>query len=78
MSGTTKAAGRPRLDIDRTRERSIALGCGHAAEHLGDVLDGALAKEMAPHAFLDQLADIELPGREERRIRTALKLSNLP
>ena len=56
----------------------MALGCGHAADQLGDVLDGVVAKETAPHAFLDQLLDIELAGREERRIRTTLKLSNLP
>jgi DNA replication protein DnaC len=78
MSGAAKTAQRPRLDIDRTREQLIALGCGHAAEQLGDVLDGAVAKETAPHAFLDQLLGIELAGREERRIRTTLKLSNLP
>jgi DNA replication protein DnaC len=78
MTGAAKTAARPKLDIDRTREQLLALGCGHAAEQLGDVLDGAVAREVAPHAFLDQLLDIELAGREERRIRTTLKLSNLP
>ena len=78
MSGATKAAQRPKLDIDRTRDQLIALGCGHAADQLGDVLNGAVAQDTAPHAFLDQLLGIELAGREERRIRTTLKLSNLP
>jgi DNA replication protein DnaC len=82
MSGpgisTAKTAGRPKLDIDRTRERLVALGCAHAAEQLGDVLDGAVAQEVAPQAFLDRLLEAELAGREERRVRTALKLSNLP
>ncbi|MEM7530399.1 MAG: hypothetical protein AAF416_22625 [Pseudomonadota bacterium] len=48
MSGpgtsTAKTAARPKLDIDRTRERLIAPGCAHAAEQLGDVLDGAVAQ----------------------------------
>lgn len=75
---TAKTAQRPKLDIDRTREQLLALGCSHAADQLGDVLGGAVAQEVAPHAFLDQLLSIELAGREERRIRTTLKLSNLP
>ena len=78
MTGAVKATGKPRLDIDRTREQLLALGCAHAADQLGDMLDGAVAREVAPHAFLDQLLGIELAGREERRIRTPLKLSNLP
>lgn len=79
MSGTARTgASKPKLDIDRTRERLIALGCSHAAEQLGSALEGAVAKEIAPHAFLDQLLEAELASREERRIRTTLKLSNLP
>lgn len=74
MSAGAKST--PKLDIDRTRERLLALGCGHAAEQLGDLLDGAVAQEIAPQAFLDRL--LEVAGREERRVRTALKLSNLP
>ncbi|MEM9050276.1 MAG: ATP-binding protein [Pseudomonadota bacterium] len=78
MSGAAKTTTKPKLDIDRTREQLMALGCSHAADQLGDILDGAVAKEVAPHVFLDQLLDIELAGREEPRIRTALKLSKLP
>ena len=48
MSGpgtsTAKTAARPKRDIDRTREQLLALSCAHAAEQLGDVLDGAVAK----------------------------------
>ena len=73
-----KTAARPKLDIDRTRERLIALGCAHAAEQLSDMLNGAVAQEVAPQAFLDGLLEVELAAREERRVRTALKLSNLP
>jgi hypothetical protein len=32
------SAGRPRLDIDATRERLLALGCSHAAEQLDPLL----------------------------------------
>jgi len=56
----------------------MALGCAHADEHLGDALDGAVAKEITPQAFLERLLGAELAGREERRVRTALNLSTLP
>jgi hypothetical protein len=36
------SAGRPRLDIDTTRERLLALGCVHAADHLGPLLTEAV------------------------------------
>ena len=38
------SAGRPRLDIDATRERLLALGCVHAAEQLGPLLGRRCAK----------------------------------
>ena len=63
------SAKRPRLDVDATRERLLTLGLLHA----GEMLDEALA-----HAFLDKLLGVELDRREERRIRTSLRLSNLP
>jgi hypothetical protein len=72
------SAGRPRLDIDTTRERLLALGCGHAADHLGPLLTEAVREEVPAHAFLDRLLAAELSGREERRVKTSLRLSNLP
>ena len=72
------SAPKPKLDIDRTRERLMALGCSHAAEHLDHVLSDAVRQEIAPHAFLDLLLETELSGREARRVKTSLKLSNLP
>jgi hypothetical protein len=30
-------APKPKLDIDTTRERLVALGCSHAAEYLDQV-----------------------------------------
>jgi DNA replication protein DnaC len=71
-------APKPKLDIDTTRERLAVLGCSHAAEHLDQVLSDAVRQEIAPHAFLDFLLETELSGREARRVKTSLKLSNLP
>lgn len=58
------SATEPKLDIDATRERLVAVRCWHAAEHLDHVLSEAVRQEVAPHAFLDQLLQTELyPAR---------------
>ena len=72
------SAPEPRLDVDATRDRLLALGCGYAAEQLGPLLSEAVRGEVPPHAFLDRLLAAELSGREERRVKTSLKVSNLP
>jgi DNA replication protein DnaC len=41
-------------------------------------LGEAVRAEIAPHAFLEQLLAAELSGREERRVKMSLKVSNLP
>jgi DNA replication protein DnaC len=71
-------AARPKLDIDTTRERLLALGCVHAAEQLEQMLAEAVRTEVPAHSFLDRLLQAELSGREERRVKTSLRLSNLP
>jgi DNA replication protein DnaC len=71
-------APKPKLDIDTTRERLAVLGCSHTAEHLDQGLSDAVRQEIAPHAFLDLLLETELSGHEARRVKTSLKLSNLP
>ena len=43
-------APKPRLDVDATRERLLALGCGYAAERLGELLGEAVRAEIAPYA----------------------------
>lgn len=68
----------PALDLDRTRERLLSLGCLHAAERLDTMLSLAVREAMAPHTFLDKLLDCEIRGREERRIERTLRTSNLP
>src|SRR3954453_18598259 len=65
--GGAMSAGRPRLDIDATRERLLTLGCSHAAEQLDPLLTEAVREEVPPHAFLDRLLVAELSGREGRR-----------
>ena len=71
------SAGRPRLDIDATRERLLALGCSHAAEQLDPLLAEAVREEVPPHAFLDRLLLAELSGREERKRRHRTLLARL-
>lgn len=71
-------ASKPRLDIDVTRDRLAALGCGHAAEQLDNILSEAVRRETPAHTFLDLLLETELSGREARRVKTSLRLSNLP
>jgi DNA replication protein DnaC len=50
----------------------------HAAELLAERLADGVKSESSNHAFLDRLLDDELAFREERRIRTSLRLSGLP
>jgi DNA replication protein DnaC len=71
-------APRQKLDIDRTRERLSQLGCLHAAEQLDALLAEAVRKPVPAHEFLDVLLTAEISGRESRRVKTALRLSNLP
>ena len=68
----------PQVDLDRTRERLTRLGLLHAAERLGDHVATAAKETHPPHRFLDSLLEAELSAREERRIRTSLRLSGLP
>ena len=52
-------APKPKLDIDTTRERLVALGCSHSAQVILDQVlsDAVRQEEIAPHAFLDLLLD---------------------
>lgn len=68
----------PKIDLDVTRERLIKAGLDHAAERLPEFVSDAVKHEISPHAFLDKVLDAELAFREERRIRTSLRLSGLP
>jgi DNA replication protein DnaC len=76
MSGVAKS--QPKVDLDATRERLGKLGLGWAAEQLAAQINDSIKEELSPHRFLDRLLDIELASREERRLRTSLRLSGLP
>lgn len=68
----------PRVDLDVVRDRLTKLGLAHAALSLEDKVTEAVKETMAPHRFLDAVLQAELEQREERRIRTSLRLSGLP
>ena len=68
----------PKIDLDATQARLQRLGLDHAAERLSDFVTDAIKHEISASAFLDQLLDAELQLRDERRIRTSLRLSGLP
>jgi DNA replication protein DnaC len=76
MSGGATTRGR--VDLDGTRQALEQLGLLHAAERLGEMLSEAVKQNLAIHRFLDQLLAVELTQREERRIKTSLRLSALP
>lgn len=69
---------KPEVDLDRTRERLLRLGLVHAADLLGEQVALAAKETHAPHRFLDALLEAELAARDERRVRTSLRLSGLP
>lgn len=68
----------PPLEVDRTRERLEQLGLMHAAAALAEELSEAVKHDRPVHAVLDRLLAREVEARDERRVRTSLRLSNLP
>ncbi len=80
MSAAAPAAKKapPRVDLDVVRDRLVKLGLVHAAQALEDKVTDAVKETLAPHRFLDSVLQAELEQREERRIRTSLRLSGLP
>ena len=78
MTRPTTKPDEPRLDVDATREKLARLGLGHAAQLLPEKLSEAAREETPAHRFLERFLDHELASREERRIRTSLRLSGLP
>jgi DNA replication protein DnaC len=72
------AARKPTVDLDHTRDLLHRLGLGTAAERIEDLLTAAVKDEDPAHRFLDRVLGEEVGNREERRIRTSLKLSSLP
>jgi len=74
----SKVAEASPLEVDRTREKLLRLGLGHAAEALLEELTAATQHDRSAHQVLDRLLELELSRRDERRIRTSLRLPGLP
>jgi DNA replication protein DnaC len=70
--------GEPVVEVDALRQKLLGLGLAHAAEALVEELSEAVKHDRAGHLVLDRLLTHELAARDERRVRTSLKLSNLP
>jgi DNA replication protein DnaC len=68
----------PKVDLDATREKLTKLGLHHASEHISETLAEGVKESWPPHRFLDRLLEAELTVREERRLKTSLRLSGLP
>jgi DNA replication protein DnaC len=77
-TSVVKKASEPKVDLDQTRDRLLRLGLQRAAERLDQQLTDASKLDLSPHKVLDQLLDEELLCRDERRVRTSLRLSSLP
>jgi len=74
-----KASGQtPHLEVDGIRDKLHQLGLTHAAEALAEELSEAVKHNRPPHALLDRLLRREVDARDERRVKTSLRLSNLP
>ena len=71
-------AGSGAVEVDGLREKLVGLGLMHAAEALAEELSEAVKHDRAAHVVLDRLLAHEVHARDERRVRTSLKLSNLP
>lgn len=72
------AEAKGRVDLDGTKLVLEQLGFEHVAEQLPQLLNEAVKDNLAAHRFLDKLLGYELSHREERRIKTSLRLSGLP
>jgi DNA replication protein DnaC len=73
-----RSGGTAGLEVDALREKLVGLGLNHAAEALAEELSEAVKHDRAAHVVLDRLLTRETTARDERRVRTSLKLSNLP
>jgi DNA replication protein DnaC len=65
-------------DLATLVDQLVKLGLDFAAEALPAILTRAVKEDLGAPALLEQLLKDELRRREERRIRTSLRLSGLP
>jgi DNA replication protein DnaC len=78
MSGKAVKTAPVKVDLDATRDRLEKVGLLRAKDRLDELLATAVKESTSPHLLIDRLLDEELDWREERRVRTSLKLSGLP
>lgn len=65
------------VDLDRTRELLRRVGFEHVPEVVGELLTEAVREDLPLARVIEQVCEVEAAFREERRVRTALKLSGL-
>jgi len=65
-------------DLDQSRNLLQAAGFEYIPQALGDLLERGSKEDLSLLGFLNLLLTEEHHFREERRVRTALKLSGLP
>jgi len=68
----------PALELDPLREKLEGLGLAHAAEALEETVRDGVVHDRPGHELLRRLIETETVRRDERRIKTALKLSGFP
>jgi DNA replication protein DnaC len=67
-----------KVEIDETRAALEQLGLLHAALALPDLISEAVKDDLPVHRFLDRVLASEVTRRDERRVKTSLRLSGLP
>lgn len=68
----------PTTELDRSRKLLDELGFEFAPAVLAELVERSVKKEDSLSTFLEQVLETERQAREERRIKTALRLSGLP
>jgi len=66
------------IDLGRMKEVLTSFGLTFAASNLSEILEASVRDKLGLAGFLNYLVSNENLNREERRIRTGLKLSGLP
>lgn len=67
-----------RIEIDDIRQDMLSLGLHFASEALPELVSESAKTGAAPHLLLANALRVEVANREERRIKTSLRLSGLP
>lgn len=64
--------------LEQLDELLKKMNLEYAADYLAELMSEAAAQDIPPHRFLLKLLQTEHQRREERRIKTSLRLSGLP